>query len=169
MWIQVILNSARSLFVILMCMRASLACCSSNPYNAMRSHDFAQYYSVSESHFFVAGKDVEGNSPSALKDETPQTPNSISKVLWSRGFIPLVLLSFLLRLLLIIRVFLKSLQKPLPPFLQELCVHVLRERKWLILHDWDDSKAHTFFWRGSTYHRRTLLIWASFGSVIRYE
>uniref|UniRef100_A0A8D0ENA5 Uncharacterized protein n=1 Tax=Strix occidentalis caurina TaxID=311401 RepID=A0A8D0ENA5_STROC len=28
------------------------------------------------------GKDVEGNSPSALKDETPQTPNSISKVLW---------------------------------------------------------------------------------------
>ncbi|XP_075568487.1 oxysterol-binding protein-related protein 5 isoform X2 [Pelecanus crispus] len=27
------------------------------------------------------GKDVEGNSPSVLKDETPQTPNSISKVL----------------------------------------------------------------------------------------
>ncbi|XP_009959650.1 PREDICTED: oxysterol-binding protein-related protein 5-like [Leptosomus discolor] len=26
------------------------------------------------------GKDVEGNSPSALKDETPQTPNSISKI-----------------------------------------------------------------------------------------
>lgn len=40
--------------------------------------------SVSESHCFVAGKDVEGNSPSTLKDETPQTPNSISKVLWDR-------------------------------------------------------------------------------------
>ncbi|KAM9372818.1 oxysterol-binding protein-related protein 5 [Phaethornis superciliosus] len=26
------------------------------------------------------GKDVEGNSPSALKDETPQTPNSVSKI-----------------------------------------------------------------------------------------
>uniref|UniRef100_A0A8C3LTN6 Oxysterol binding protein like 5 n=1 Tax=Chrysolophus pictus TaxID=9089 RepID=A0A8C3LTN6_CHRPC len=30
------------------------------------------------------GKDVEGNSPSMLKDETPQTPNSVSKVLWDR-------------------------------------------------------------------------------------
>uniref|UniRef100_A0A8C5TRR0 Uncharacterized protein n=1 Tax=Malurus cyaneus samueli TaxID=2593467 RepID=A0A8C5TRR0_9PASS len=26
------------------------------------------------------GKDVEGNSPSALKDDPPQTPNSISKI-----------------------------------------------------------------------------------------
>jgi len=57
--------------------------------------------SVSESHLFVAGKEVEGNSPTALKDETPQTPNSISKVLWDRDP-SLVLLSFLLRLLLII-------------------------------------------------------------------
>lgn len=100
----------------------------SSPSKVISSHGFAQNFSVSESHLHVAGKDVEGNSPTALKDETPQTPNSISKVLWDPS---LVLLSFLLRLLLIIPTlfFLKSLRKPLPLFLQELCVHVLRERK----------------------------------------
>lgn len=67
----------------------------------MSSHSFAQNFSVSESLFSVAGKDVEGNSLSALKDETPQTPNSISKVLWDRDE-SLVLLCGLLRLFLII-------------------------------------------------------------------
>uniref|UniRef100_A0A8C5JF81 Oxysterol-binding protein n=2 Tax=Junco hyemalis TaxID=40217 RepID=A0A8C5JF81_JUNHY len=38
------------------------------------------------------GKDVEGNSPSSLKDETPQTPNSISKAGSSRKIsLPLIL------------------------------------------------------------------------------
>ncbi|KAJ7402374.1 Oxysterol-binding protein-related protein 5 [Pitangus sulphuratus] len=38
------------------------------------------------------GKEVEGNSPSALKDETPQTPNSISKAGSSRKIsLPLIL------------------------------------------------------------------------------
>lgn len=61
--------------------------------------------------FFVVGKDVEGNSPSALKDETPQTPNFISKVLWNRETFPF-LLSFLLRMLLIIlTLFLKVIEK----------------------------------------------------------
>ena len=81
----------------------------------MSSHGFAQNFSVCESHLFVAGKDVEGNSPSALKDETPQTPNSISKVLWDRDP-SLVLLSFLLRLLLIILTpfFFKVIEKASP-------------------------------------------------------
>lgn len=105
--------------------------------------------------FFVAGKDVEGNSPSSLKDETPQTPNSISKVLWDREPFP-VLLSFLLRILLIIlALFLRSLRKPLPPFLQELCVYILRERKWVFLHGWDDKETCTFLWLDFTSHRRT--------------
>lgn len=140
----------------------------SSPSKAISSHSFAQNFSVSESHLLVAGKDVEGNSPTALKDETPQTPNSISKVLWDPS---LVLLSFLLSLLLIIPTlfFLKSLRKPLPLFLQELCVHVLRERKWVFLNGWNDREAYTFLWPDSTYCRRTLFIWASFGSVIVYE
>lgn len=64
--------------------------------------------------FFVAGKDVEGNSPSALKDETPQTPNFISKVLWDREPFTF-LLSFLLRMLLIIlTLFFKVIEKVSP-------------------------------------------------------
>lgn len=67
----------------------------------MMSHGFAQNFAGFESHFFVAGKDVEGNSPSALKDETPQTPNFISKVLQDRETFSF-LLSFLLKMLFII-------------------------------------------------------------------
>lgn len=78
------------------------------------SHGFAQNFTGFESHYFVAGKDVEGNSPSSLKDETPQTPNSISKVLWDRELFP-VLFSFHLRMLLIILTLLKRVIEKASP------------------------------------------------------
>lgn len=96
MWTQDISRLVISLSVNLVrLLLFLLLAISSSPLRTASHHDFAQKFSVSEFHFFVAGKDVEGNSPSMLKDETPQTPNSVSKVLLDR-VASLVLLSFFL-------------------------------------------------------------------------
>lgn len=96
MWTQDVPSPVRSLYVFLVCLLLLLLLAvSSSPLRTTSHHDFAQKFSVSELHCFLAGKDVEGNSPSMLKDETPQTPNSVSKVWWDR-VASLVLLSFFL-------------------------------------------------------------------------